>query len=180
MSDQYSQTMPKTQRFPETRQFADGHRFDPLPLAEIKDMDGLSQLRAMIAGELPAAPIARSLGFLLSEANSGHAVFRGTPSADFLNPLGTVHGGWAATLLDSALGCAVHSTLKVGEAYTTVEFKVNLVRPIMPDTGEVVCEGRIVHRGGRIATSDAALKTSAGKLLAHGTETCIIFPMQPD
>jgi len=173
MSDQYSQSTAKSQRFPEAR------RFDTLPLAEIKGMDGLSQLKAMIAGDLPAPPIGRSLGFLLSEANSGHAIFRGTPSADFLNPLGTVHGGWAATLLDSALGCAVHSTLKAGEAYTTVEFKVNLVRPIMPDTGEVVCEGRVVHRGGRVATSDATLKTSAGKLLAHGTETCIIFPMQP-
>jgi uncharacterized protein (TIGR00369 family) len=154
------------------------HTFDALPLAKIKDMDGLSVLRAMIDGELPAPPIARTLGFSLVEAQDGRAVFKGMPAADYLNPLGTVHGGWAATLLDSALGCAVHTTMKPGEAYTTVEFKVNLVRPIMPDTGEVVCEGKLVHRGSRIATSEATLTSADGKLLAHGSETCIIFPMK--
>lgn len=148
-----------------------------LPLARIKDMDGLSALRAMIAGELPAPPMARTLGFVIVEAEYGRALFRGVPAFDHLNPLGTVHGGWAATLLDSALGCAVHSTLQVGEAYATVEFKVNLVRPIMPDTGEVTCEGKLVHRGTRVATSEATLRGPDGKLLAHGSETCLFFPM---
>lgn len=152
--------------------------FDTLPLAKIKDMDGLSVLRAMMNGDLPPPPIGRTLGFILVEADEGRAVFKGMPSFDYMNPLGTVHGGWASTLLDSALGCAVHTTTKPGEAYTTVEFKVNLVRPIMPETGEVTCEGVIVHRGSRIATSEATLKDASGKLLAHGSETCIIFPMK--
>lgn len=152
--------------------------FDILPLARIRDMDGLATLRAMIQGDLLPPPICRTLGFILVEAEHGRAVFKGMPAFDYMNPLGTVHGGWAATLLDSALGCAVHATMKPGEAYTTVEFKVNLVRPIMPETGEVTCEGTIVHRGSRIATSEATLKDGAGKLLAHGSETCIIFPMK--
>lgn len=149
-----------------------------LPLARIREMDGLSQLEVMIAGEFPAPPIARTLGFTLVEVEPGRAVFAGIPAFDHLNPLGTVHGGWAATLLDSALGCAVHTTLKAGEAYTTVEFKVSLVRPILPETGEVTCEGRIVHRGARIATSEASLRGPDGKLYAHGSETCLIFPMK--
>lgn len=166
-------TLPDT-----TARLAAIREYDTLPLARIKDMDGLSVLQAMIDGELPPPPIARTLGFLLSEVGDGRAVFKGMPSFEYMNPLGTVHGGWAGTLLDSALGCAVHTTMKPGEAYTTVEFKVNLVRPIMPDTGEVTCEGLLVHRGGRIATSEATLKDAGGKLLAHGSETCIIFPMK--
>lgn len=149
-----------------------------LPLAQIREMDGLSQLEAVIAGTFPAPPIARTLGFTLRDVEPGRALFAGLPAFEYLNPLGTVHGGWAATLLDSALGCAVHTTLKAGEAYTTVEFKVSLVRPLLPDTGEVVCEGRIVHRGARIATSEASLRGADGKLYAHGSETCMIFPMQ--
>jgi len=138
--------------------------------------DGLTQLRKIVAGELPQAPITAILDFRLCEVEHGRAVFRGMPKADFFNPRGTVHGGWASTLMDSALGCAVHSTMDTGEGYTTVEFKVNLTRPITDQTGEVVCEGFIVHRGRRVATSEATLKDSAGKLLAHGTETCLIFP----
>ena len=137
--------------------------------------DGLTQLRMIIAGELPAAPISALLDFRLKEAEHGRAVFRGTPRAEFYNPRGTVHGGWASTLMDSALGCAVHSVMEPGEGYTTVEFKINLTRPITDQTGDVVCEGRIVHRGRRIATSEATLKDAAGKLLAHGTETCMVF-----
>ena len=142
---------------------------------DIAQLSGLEQLQATIARKLPQPPITGLLKFQLAEAGEGRAVFRGTPDATMLNPLGSVHGGWAATLLDSALGCAVHTTLAVGESYTTVEFKVNLVRAIMPDTGEVVCEGRIVSRGRRIAVSEATLKTVDGKLLAHGTETCLVF-----
>lgn len=148
-----------------------------IPLNLAVSQDGLTLFWMMIAGELPAAPMARVLNFRLTEADHGHAIFRGTPLADFYNPLGTVHGGWASALLDSALGCAVHTTLAAGEGYTTVEFKVNLTRPITDTTGEVVCEGKIVHRGRRIATSEATLKDAAGKLLAHGTETCMIFPL---
>ena len=91
--------------------------------------------------------------------------------------MGGVHGGWAATILDSALGCAVQTLLAKGEAYATTEFKVNLMRPITPNSGELVCEGRVIHKGRTLAVSEASLKDSAGKLLAFGTETCSIFPL---
>lgn len=139
---------------------------------------GLEVLQKVVDGELPAAPISIVLGYYLAEVSKGRAVFRGTPVEDYLNPSGSVHGGWAATLLDSALGCAVHTMLARGEAYATAEFKVNLVRPIMPDTGEVTCEGRVVHRGRTMAVSEATLKDANGKLLAIGTETCSIFPLR--
>ena len=103
-------------------------------------------------------------------------MFRGLPGERHLNPLGGVHGGWAATIMDSALACAVQTMLQKGEAYTTAEFKVNLTRPLMPGMGEVVCEGRVVHRGRTLAVSEATLKDRNGKLLAFGTETCSIFP----
>ncbi|OJU86353.1 MAG: phenylacetic acid degradation protein, partial [Shinella sp. 65-6] len=116
--------------------------------------------------------------FSMTEVEDGRVVFAGLPSVDHLNPLGTVHGGWTATVMDSALGCAVFSVIKPGEAYTTIEFKLNLVRPVLPGMGEVFCEGRIVHRGRTIATSEAWLRDGNGKLLAHGTETCAIFPIE--
>ncbi|AXS39555.1 PaaI family thioesterase [Breoghania sp. L-A4] len=137
---------------------------------------GLEVLQGIIDARLPAPPIARTLSFALREAEHGRAVFAGTPTFDSYNPLGTVHGGWTATLLDSALACAVHSTLAAGEGYTTMEFKVNCVRPITEATGELVCEGRIIHRGRRMATSEASLRDADGTLYAHGTETCMIFP----
>jgi len=105
-------------------------------------------------------------------------VFRGIALLDHYNPAGTVHGGWAATIMDSALGCAVHTKMQPGMGYSTIEFKVHLVRPIFANTGEVICEGRVVHIGRTIATSEATLKTVEGKLLAHGTETCAIFPLK--
>lgn len=147
-----------------------------LPHADIAHYTGLEMLQAMIDQKYPAPPISATMNFALTEVAEGRAVFRGLPNANHLNPLGTVHGGWAATLMDSALGCAVHSTLQKGEGYTTVEFKVNLTRPITPQTGEVVCEGRVVHKGRTLAVSEATLKDKDGKLLAFGTETCTIFP----
>lgn len=138
---------------------------------------GLKVLRDLLAGLHPAPPMAATLKFGLSEAEAGRVVFRGLPSTEHLNPLGTVHGGWAASIMDSAMGCAVMSTLAPGEAYTTAEFKLNLVRPLLPGMGEVVCESKVIHRGRTLATSDAFLRDSAGKLLAHGTETCAIFPI---
>lgn len=147
-----------------------------IPFADLASHAGLDLLRRLIAGEYPSPPIAGTLNFTLTEADPGRAVFRGLPNERHLNPLGGVHGGWAATIMDSALACAVHTTLQIGEAYTTAEFKVNLVRPITPKTGEVICEGRVVHRGRTLAVSEASLKDLAGKLLAFGTETCSIFP----
>ena len=149
-----------------------------LPLDVVKRDGGLKVLQAMLAGELPAPSMAKTLAFSMTEVGEGRVVFAGMPSADHLNPLGTVHGGWTATVMDSALGCAVFSVIKPGEAYTTIEFKLNLVRPVLPGMGEVFCEGRIVHRGRTIATSEAWLRDGKGKLLAHGTETCAIFPIE--
>lgn len=147
-----------------------------IPLDEVLKHTGMELLQRLIDGHYPAPSIGARMNFGLVEVGEGRAVFRGLPSGRHLNPLGTVHGGWAATILDSALGCAVHTTMARGEAYTTIEFKVNLTRPITPKTGEVVCEGRVISRGRTIAVSEATLKDRDGKLLAFGTETCSIFP----
>jgi uncharacterized protein (TIGR00369 family) len=138
--------------------------------------DGVTFLREMIAGKHPIPPIAALLGFTLTEVEEGRAVFAGLPEFRHYNPIGVVHGGFAATLLDSALGCAIHSTLKKGEAYTTLELKVNLVRAITKDTGRITAEGKIIHRGRTMGTSEAYLRDEAGRLYAHGTTTCTIFP----
>ena len=148
-----------------------------IPIDLAQKHSGLELMAMMVAGELPPPPIARTLNFKLTEAEKGRAVFRGIPLFDHYNPLGTVHGGWPATILDSALGCAVQTMLPSGTGYTTVEFKVNLVRPMFETTGEVVCEGTVIHMGRTIATSEATLKNAEGKLIAHGTETCAIFPL---
>lgn len=147
-----------------------------IPHKDIAKFTGLELLQRLIDQQYPAPPMAHLLNFALTEVSEGHAVFHGLPGARHLNPLGGVHGGWAATILDSALGCAVQTTLAKGEAYSTAEFKVNLTRPITPKTGEVVCEGRVIHKGRTLAVSEATLKDAAGKLLAFGTETCSIFP----
>jgi len=143
--------------------------------AQIEGLTGLEMLRAMIAGALPAPPIAEPLGFWLAEVEQGRAVFEGVAGPGLLNPLGAVHGGWALTLIDSACGCAVHSELDAGVGYTTVETKVNFTRPIAPG-GQVRCEGRVLSRGRQIATAEAFLRSAEGKLLAHGTSTLIILP----
>jgi len=148
-----------------------------LPMELVLKHTGIELFKMMIAGDIPPPPIAKSMNMLLSEAEEGRVIFRGFPRKAYYNPLGTVHGGWAATILDSALGCCVHTMLPKGMAYTTVEFKVNLVRPLFDHSGEVVCEGTIIHVGRTIATSQATLKTADGKLIAHGSETCAIFPM---
>jgi uncharacterized protein (TIGR00369 family) len=142
---------------------------------EIRQLSGLDMLRAMIEGRLPAPPIAEPLGFRLVEVEQGRAVFEGTPGPHLLNPLGSVHGGYALTLIDSACGCAVHSELDAGIGYTTVETKVNFTRPIDPNGGPVRCEGRVLSRGRQIATSEASLRSADGRLLAHGTSTLILL-----
>ena len=142
----------------------------------LRSYDGLSFLKAMIDSTLPQPPMTATLGFRLTEAEHGRALFTGEPRYEHYNPLGSVHAGFAATLLDSALGCAVHSTLSKGETYVTAEFKLNLVRPLTRDTGTVTAEGRVVHRGRTLGTSEGYLRDAAGKLYAHATTTCIIFP----
>ena len=138
-------------------------------------MSGLDLLRGWLEGRLPPAPIGSALDFRIVEVERGRVVFAGTPDARFLNPLGTVHGGYAATLLDSCMGCAVHSVLEPGQGYTTLEIKVNYVRAMTPQTGPVFAEGRVLHAGRQAATSEGFLRDAGGKLIAHGTTTCIIF-----
>lgn len=147
-----------------------------IPHEEMDHYDGLELLQRLIDGHYPAPSIGMRLNFGLHEVSEGRAVFRGLPGVRHLNPLGGVHGGWTAAIMDSALACAVHTTMAKGEAYTTAEFKVNLLRPITPETGLVECEGIVVHRGRTTAVSEARLKDGNGKLLAFGTETCSIFP----
>ena len=137
--------------------------------------DGLSFLRGLLDGSHPPAPFALSTDMRLVEADEGRVVFTGVPSARFLNPLGTVHGGWTATILDSAMACAAHSTLKAGEGYTTLEMKLNYVRAVMPESGTVRCEGKLVHRGATVITTEGRLVDERGRLLAHGTETCLVL-----
>ncbi len=143
---------------------------------DLKSYDGLGFLSAIIAGKVPQPPISEILGFHLIEAETGRAVFEGLPEYRHYNPIGTVHGGYAATLLDSALGCAIFSTLHKGETWTTLELKLNFVRGMTKDTGPVRAEGRLIHRGRTVATSEGDLKDASGKLYAHATTTCMIFP----
>lgn len=150
-------------------------RYGVVATAEATGQDGIDFLRGMLDRRYPAPPICETMGFILTEVEPGRAVFEGTPTAAFFNPLGTIHGGWTAAILDSSLGCCVHSILKTGQGYTTVEMKVNYVRALMPETGLVRCEGKVIHAGGRIATSEARLVDGKGRLIAHGTETCMIF-----
>jgi uncharacterized protein (TIGR00369 family) len=129
----------------------------------------------MLAGDIPAPPICETLAFILVEAEHGRAVFQGRPGLAHYNPMGMVHGGWFATLLDSALGCAVQTILPPGKAYTTAELKVNIVRPLSDKVPLVRADGRVIYSGGRMATADARLVGHDGKLYAHGSTTCFIF-----
>jgi uncharacterized protein (TIGR00369 family) len=149
---------------------------DPAGLAaRAAESSGVDFLRAIVAGELPPAPIQDLLGFSLDEAEEGRVVFSLEPGEQHYNPIGSVHGGVAATLLDSAMGAAVHSTLPRGSGYATLEVKFNLVRAITAETGRVVAEGKVIHAGKTVATVEASLRSaSEGKLLAHGTSTCLI------
>lgn len=137
-------------------------------------MSGIDLLRAMVTGDLPAPPISQVFGLMLVEVEPGRAVFEGRPGPHLFNPLGGIHGGFALTLIDSAAGCAVHTELEAGVGYTTVETKANFTRPV-PSSGVVRCEGRVLSRGRQIASAEAFLRDEAGKLLAHGTSTLIIF-----
>ena len=135
---------------------------------------GLELLRAMIRGELPRPPMANTLDFTLVEVDEGRAVFEVVPAVFHYNPLGMVHGGLAMAVLDSAMGCAVHSTLPAGASYTTLEAKVNMTRAVTASTGRLVCEATTVHVGRRIATAEGRLRDASGRLYAHGTTTCLV------
>lgn len=149
---------------------------DPMPaLRAAQSMSGIEYLQAMQSGELSPPPITALIGMAMVEVSEGRVVFTAEPAEYHYNPLGTVHGGIAATLLDSAMGCAVQSLLPAGTGFTTLEIKVNYVRPITSATGTVTCEGNIIHLGGRIATAEAHVTDATGKLYAHSTTTCILL-----
>jgi uncharacterized protein (TIGR00369 family) len=138
-------------------------------------MSGLDYLRAMQSGELPGMPISKTLNFKLAEVEEGRAVFVSAPEIDHYNAIGNVHAGYTATLLDSAMACAVLSTLPKGSGFTTMEFKVSLLRPITKETGPIRAEGTILSRARRGASAEGRLTDGQGKLLAHATTTCLIF-----
>lgn len=150
-------------------------KFGVVPMATAMHSDGLTFLRNMISQHYPAPPFAETSDIWLIMAEHGRVLFEALPAEKFLNPLGTVHGGWISTLLDSAMGCAVHSTLKPGHGFTTVDMTVSFVRAVLPTSGKLICEGKIIHSGGRIATAEGRVTDAAGKLIAHGTETCMIL-----
>lgn len=144
---------------------------------QIAGRTGLEQMHAMLAGELPAPTICETLDFIMTEAREGWAEFRGTPSDRILNPMGIVHGGWVMTLLDSALGCAVHTTMAPGEGYVSLDTDVKFIKPITPATGEVIVTARVLTRGRQVATAEGRAVDSDGRVLALGTSSCLIRQM---
>ena len=147
--------------------------------AQAAGKSGLEVMQAMLAGELPYPHISDTLDFGLVSVAPGSAIFQGTPQVKHLNPMGGVHGGWYATLLDSALGCAVHTMMPAGRGYTTAELSVNIVRGATPKTGPLRAIGTVVHCGRQLATAEARIVGPDGKLYAHGTTTCLVFEMPP-
>ncbi|MDE2578360.1 MAG: PaaI family thioesterase [Hyphomicrobiales bacterium] len=143
---------------------------------QIAGLSGLEILQAIIAGRLPQATISQRLDFWIVEAREGYAVFEGQPSAGLLNPMGTVHGGWSLTLIDSATGCACLTLQPPGVGYTTVETKGNFTRAITAKTGRVRCEGRVIAAGKQIVTTEARILDSDGRVLSHGTSTLLVLP----
>lgn len=144
----------------------------------MRRMSGLDYLRLAFASERQRPPISTLMDFRAATLEHGRAVFEAEPGEYLYNPIGTVHGGFAATLLDSAMSCAVHAALDPGVGYTTVEIKVNYVRPMTSETGTVTAEGRTISVGSRVATAEGRITDRQGRLLAHGTTTCLLFPIQ--
>jgi len=144
---------------------------------QVRGRTGLETLQAIFSGELPSPLIGETLDFVPIHMDVGIAVFQGRPQLRHYNPLGSVHGGWFATLLDSALGCAVHSALPAGKGYTTLELKVNIVRALTDAVPLVRAEGKLIHLGRQMATSEARLVGPDGKLYAHATTTCLVFDL---
>ena len=146
------------------------------PPGRPEDMSGLEHLEAIRDGAIPPPPIAQLLGFDLVELGLGRATFEVEPGEQHYNPIGVVHGGLAATLLDSAMGCAVQTTLDAGVGYTTLDLNCTFVRPMTMDTGKLLCEGTVVHKGSRVATAEGRVFSArTGKLIAHGTCACVIL-----
>ena len=144
---------------------------------QLEGKTGLETMQMMLAGEIPYAAIAKTLDFTIIEVAPGVAIFQGQPLAQHLNPLGTIHGGWVATLLDSALGCSVHTLMPPGRSYTTAELSVNYVKGLTPRVTRVRAEGKVIHCGRQLATAEARLVGPDGTLYAHATTTCLVFEM---
>jgi len=144
-------------------------------MSDVTGRTGLQVFEAMMAGEIVAPPISKTLDFLVVEASAGRVVFQGRPHFDHYNPLGTVHGGWIATLLDSAVACSIHTMLPLGKTYTTLELKVNYVKGLTEKVPLVRAIGEVIHCGGRTGTSEGRLVGPDGTLFAHATTTCLIF-----
>jgi uncharacterized protein (TIGR00369 family) len=141
-----------------------------------KEMSGLAFVQGLVDGTLPLNTMAQTLGYDVTEAANGRVVVTVEPNATHLNPAGTVHGGLAATLLDTCMGLAIQTTLEKGLGQTTLEFKISLVRPVTPETGLITAEGVVLSRGRRVGTAEGRITDRQGRLLAHGTTTCLVFP----
>jgi len=145
---------------------------------QIAGKTGIETMQSMLRGEIPFPPIGQTLSFYMVHVEDGQAIFQGEPKAEHLNPLGTIHGGFHATLLDSALGCAVHSKLPVGRAYTTTQLSVNIVRALTPKIARVRAIGDVLHFGRQVATAEAKLVGPDGTLYAHATCACLVFDLK--
>ena len=149
---------------------------DPMcTAAAAAEVDGLTFIRMLAAGEVPAPPITGTLGFTLDEVEEGRVVFSFEPAEYHFNPIGSVHGGVAATMLDSAVGCAVHTTLPAGVGYTSQDLNVKFLRPVTVASGRITCRGSVLQRGRRTALAEARMTDERGRLVAHATSTCLIF-----
>jgi uncharacterized protein (TIGR00369 family) len=149
------------------------------PTQVMASMAGIDFVRAMFAGKLPSPPIMQNIEIFDANANLGVVSFHSIPGFRHYNPIGSVHGGYAATLLDSAMGLAIHSMLPAGSGYTTLEFKVSFIRGLTKDSGPVRTEGRTLNVGRRAATAEARITDGKGRLLAHATTTCLVFEIPP-
>ena len=154
---------------------AGGRRYGVVSLDQQRTMSGLEFVQGLVSGTLPLNSMAETLGYDIVEVDSGRVAIRAQPTGAHRNPAGTVHGGLAATLLDSCMGLAVHSTLDRGFGQTTVEFKISLLRVVTPETGVVRAEGKVISRGRRVGTAEGWLTDADGRILAHGTTTSLIF-----
>ena len=145
---------------------------------ELATMSGLEFIQGIRDGRLPAPPIGKTLNYWVEEASEGRVVFRGTPTFEAMNPIGSIHGGWFGTLLDSCMACAFQTTLPKGFGYTTLEYKVNIIRPILPETGDYLAIGEVDHSGRRTGVATGRLvHAESGKLFANGSTTCIVLPL---
>jgi uncharacterized protein (TIGR00369 family) len=160
-----------------TNRAGGANQYGVVPQMTAKTLSGLQLLTEIMNGTQPVPPIQQALDFRLVHVERGYTAFTGTPKFEYYNPLGSVHGGYTAALLDSCMACAVHSTLEVGYSYATLEIKINYVRAITAETGVVRAEGRVINSGKRIATAEGRLFDSAGILSAHGTTTCLVLTL---